>query len=37
MKILERFQRLPEGMQGFIVSIVLGVIVFGLLLLVRLT
>jgi hypothetical protein len=30
-----RFQRLSEGMQGFIVSLTLGLIVFGLLLLAR--
>jgi hypothetical protein len=33
--MLDRFRRLPEGMQGFVVATTLGVIVFGILLMLR--
>jgi hypothetical protein len=34
--MLERFRRLPEGLQGFVIAMTMGTIVFGLLLLLRL-
>ena len=34
--MLERFRRLPEGLQGFVIAMTLGAIVFTILLLLRL-